>query len=459
MRRGLAVTALVLGLAPACASAQMAWPGYVTAPFRWDEDYSKGAPGASLPARLKHLALGGAGFVSLGGEYRSRMDTYDHPDFGARGAPDFTSNARRLLLHADAHLGPDVRAFVQLGEGFEAGRTPVRRAGDEGHVDLAQGFVDLGWGAPTARWRLRLGRQEVGIGRYVAVRDGTNVRRAFDGGRIDGTVGGWTVMGLAARPTQDRPGAFDDTADHADRLLAFTAEHALPAKGYRLGFAVLERDNRLARYAAGSGRERRTTLGVRVHGADGPWDADGQVSYQFGRLTPPGGRRLDIEAWGAAFEGARKLDLPWAPRLGVRIDAASGDGKAGDGKLGTFDLPYPNLSYLTDAAIFAPRNLADLQPFVAVNPTPALTVTLGSQVLWRMSRADSVYSPVGLPVIGPGGGGSHVATSPYGRVSWRINPLVEWQAAFVHASPGEALKAARAGKPQDFGMTALVLKF
>ncbi len=459
MRRGLAAAALAVGLAPACASAQMAWPGYVTAPFRWDEDYSKGAPGEGLPARLKHLALGDAEFLSLGGEYRFRLDTYDHPDFGAHGAPDFTSREQRLLLHADADFGPDLRGFIQLDEGFEAGRKPVRRVGDEGHLDLAQGFVDLGWGVPAARWRLRVGRQEVGIGRYVAVRDGINVRRSFDGARIDGTVNGWTVMGLAARPTLDRPAAFDDTGDHADRLMAVTAEHALLVKGYRLGFAVLERDNNQARYAAGTGRERRTTVGVRIHGADGAWDADGQVSYQFGRFTPTAGRRLDIEAWGAALEGGRRLDLPWAPRLAVRLDAAGGDGKAGDGKLGTFDLPYPNLSYLTDAAIFAPRNLADVQPFVALNPTPALTVTLGSQFLWRVSRADGVYSPIGLPVIGPGGGGNYVATSPYGRVSWRLNPLVEWQAAFVHASPAEALKAARAAKAQDFGMTALILRF
>ncbi len=293
----------------------------------------------------------------------------------------------------------------------------------------------------------------------MAVRDGTNIRRTLDGVRVDGTLAGWAVMGLAARPTLDRPGAFDDTADHTDRLVAGAAEHALPLKGFRLGLAVLERDNDLARYAAGIGRERRATLGVRVYGASGAWDADGQVSHQSGRFTPLGGSRLDIAAWGAAFEGGRKFDLPWAPQLAVRIDAAGGDGDSRDGKLSTFDLPYPNLSYLTDAAIFAPRNVRDLQPFVALNPTPSLTVTLGSQFMWRNSKADSIYSPVGFPVIGPGGGGDYVATSPYGRLSWRINPLVEWQAAVVHASPGEALKAAHAGRALDFGMTEIVLKF
>ena len=462
MRRGLAAAVASASLClpicvppPACAQA---WPGYAPKPFRWDEDYAKGAPGDGLPASLKYIPLASGGFVSLGGEYRDRIDSYGHPDFGGRGASRFTSDQQRLLLHADLHAGPDLRAFVQLGAGLEAGR-PVRRPGDEDHLDLAQGFVDLGWGPAARRWRLRVGRQEVGIGRYVAVRDATNIRRTFDGVRVDGTVAGWMVMGLAARPTLNRPEAFNDTADRTDKLLAATAEHVLPGTGFRLGFALLERDNSLARYAAGLGPERRSTVGLRIYGGRGPWDADGQVSYQFGRFAPLGGRRLEVAAWGAAFEGGRKLGLPWTPRLAVRVDTAGGDGDTKDGRLTTFDLPYPNLSYLTDAAIFAPRNVRDLQPFVVLSPTPSLTVTLGSQFLWRNSKADSIYSPIGLPVIGPGGGGDYVATSRYGRVSWRINPLVEWQAALVHASPGEALKAARAGKAQDFGMTALVLKF
>lgn len=459
MRRGLAAAAIALMLSPSWAQAQPAWPGYVIKPFRWDEDYSKGNQGGGLPARLKYLPLDGGDVLSLGGEYRYRIETYDRPDFGARNAGDFTSRQQRALVHADLHAGPDLRVFVQLGEGFEAGRKPAPRPGDEGHLDLAQGFIDLGWGAPDARWRLRVGRQEVAIGRYVAVRDGTDIRRAFDGVRIDGTSQGWTLMGLAARPVLDRPGAFDDTADHGDRLVAATAEHALPWKGYRLGLAWLQRDNATARYAAGTGRERRRTLGVRVYGTSGPWDADGQVSYQFGRFTPLGRGRLDIEAWGAAFEGGRKLDLTWSPRLAVRIDAAGGDWNGRDGRLSTFDLPYPNLSYLTDAAIFAPRNVRDLQPFVVLAPTRAVTLTLGSQFLWRNAKGDSVYSPIGLPVIGPGGRGDYLATTPYGRVSWRINPLVEWQATVVHAIPGEVLKAAHAGRSQGYGMTAIILKF
>jgi hypothetical protein len=38
-------------------------------------------------------------------------------------------------------------------------------------------------------------------------------------------------------------------------------------------------------------------------------------------------------------------------------------------------------------------------------------------------------------------------------------PLVEWQAAFVHAVPGEALRSAQGRRSLDFGYTSLALRF
>lgn len=459
----LALLAASLALAPGEALAQTApWPGYAPKMFRWDEDYGrlKDQARPDLPLKLKYLALDGHGdWLSLGGEYRFRIDDYSHPDFGLRGAEGFTSRQHRALIHGDAHFGPNLRAFVQLGAAAEDGRGRLGRPADRSDLDLAQGFVDLGWGPAAGRWRLRVGRQELGLGRYVSVREGTNIRRAFDGVRLDGLAGGWSLTGVAARAVRNAPDAFDDAGDRRDRLGFLGADHALGTSGYRLGLAYVEHDNEMARYAAGMGRERRSSLGVRIYGAHGPWDADGQVSWQFGRFTPTGRPGQDIEAWGAAFEGGRRLAVPWSPRLAVRIDGAGGDGNPNDGRLTTFDLPFPNLSYLTDAAVFAPRNVRDIQSFVTVNPTPALSLTAGAQFLWRNRRTDAVYAPNGAALLPPGGRGDYLATSPYLRASWRINPLVEWQLAAVRAEPGRALKAAGGRKPLSFFTTSIDVRF
>jgi hypothetical protein len=448
---------------PAAASAP--WPGYEIKFFRFDEDYSRlrtsEAP-LGFPLRLKYLPLtdDGGTFLSLGGEYRLRLDSYDHPDFGMRNAPAFLSVEQRMLLHADLHMGDAFRAFFQLGNDLEHGRKPFARPSDRSWPDIAQAFVDFNVGPADARWRLRIGRQEVGIGRYIAVRDGTNIRRTFDGARLDGEVAGFVVIALAARATRNQQGAFDDFPDSRDEVALVAVEHALPLAGYKLGLTAVERDNEAAMYAAGNGVEHRRMVSARIYGSDGGWDADGQISYQFGTFAPIGKERLTIAARGAAFEGGRSfVDLPWSPRLAIRIDGAEGDDNPKDRHLGTFDLPYPNFSYLTEAAIFAPRNVHDVQPFLTVNPTKTFSLTVGAEMLWRNTSQDAVYSPADTEIRAPGGHGLYIATQPYLRASWRPMPLIEWQAAYVHAIPGEALKTANGRRSLDFAFASVAVHF
>src|SRR5262245_22867002 len=94
--------AALMAATAACAADQSSsassvpWPGYTPKMFRWDEDYRslRGQDELShLPYRLKYLPLSGDGerYMSLGGEYRFRVDYYDHPDFGLQQAAGFTS--------------------------------------------------------------------------------------------------------------------------------------------------------------------------------------------------------------------------------------------------------------------------------------------------------------------------------------------------------------------------------
>jgi len=432
--------------------------------FRWDEDYRflRDQPGLALfPYRLKYIALSedGARYASLGGEYRFRVDEYQRPDFGLHNAADFASVQQRFLLHADVHFNSAVRLFVQLGGAAENGRKPFARPPDRSGADLAQGFLEIASTPDTARWRVRVGRQEVALGRYVAIRDGTNIRRTFDGVRLDGAIDDWALTGVAARATRNLRPAFDDDPDPNDGVYLLMAEHPLPWTGYKAGVIVIERNNYLARYAAGVGVERRRSVGVRLFGGNRGWDADGQVSYQFGSFAPAGQVLLDIDAWGAAFEGGRSFGTPWKPRLALRVDVAGGDNRPHDKRLTTFDLPYPNLSYLTDAALFSPRNVHDVQPFVSITPARDLTFTAGAQFLWRNSRYDAVYSAAYFPVVPPGGRGLYVTTEPYARLNWRMMPLAEFQGGVVRAMPGEALRSFGGTRRLDFAFASFALRF
>src|SRR5439155_927948 len=63
----------------------------------------------------------------------------------------------------------------------------------------------------------RLGRQEFeyGTGRLIDVREGPNLRLAFDATRVLTKAGGWSVDGWWAKPVRNNPGTFDDDPNPA----------------------------------------------------------------------------------------------------------------------------------------------------------------------------------------------------------------------------------------------------
>jgi hypothetical protein len=450
--------ALVVGAATGLSAEP-----YTIQSLRWQEDYSylRDREDLPLPLSLKYLTLPvGHAFVSIGGEYRVKLESYDAPNFGLTHTPNYAALSNRVLAHADIHTGSLVRVFVQLGYSDETGRKPVERPFDRGGVDLAQGFVDLNLSAAEDPWRLRLGRQEVAIGRYVTIRDGTAIRRTFDGVRIDGSLGSWTILAVDARATRNRPRAFDDEPDPADSAALVVATRKIPGTdALRIDLLVMQREFQEARYVAGFGHELRDSAGARFYGAAGNWDLDTQVSHQFGRFTLNGGPRLTIDSWGAAFEGGYTFHGTFGtPRLAVRIDAAEGNRRSNDHSLETFDLPYPNLSYLTDAAFIAPRNVWDIDPFITVLPARAFSVAVGAQFLWRLTSHDAIYSPIGTTIVPPNTAGSFVAAQPYVRASWKPDTFVELQLSATRAEPGTAVISA-GGRAQNYWASAFTLRF
>ncbi|MDX2235773.1 MAG: alginate export family protein [Hyphomonadaceae bacterium] len=437
--------------APAAALGQVGAEAYAIKPLRWEEDYSWLA-GIERPdgvPAFKYVALGEGAWASFGVEARARVETYDEPLFGLRGASDFVSAQGRLLVHGDVHLTPAVRTFVQLGVADERGREPDARAPDESALDLSQAFVDFG--RESGR-RLRIGRQELPFGRFLSLRDGTNIRRTFDGARLTGGLGDLRLDGFVARPTRNGPDAFDDDPDPADAAWGVSV-----SRGGLSAIYFGRRDER-SRYAAGVGTEERHTLALRTTGERGPWRWEAQAGVQSGELETAAGA-LDIRAAGFASEVSRGFDGAWRPRAALRIDAAGGDENPADGTLGTFDLGYPNLAYLSDAAAIAPRNVLDVHPFLTVQPTPQLTLTGGAEVLWRLERGDALYAPPAValtPVYA--GGGRYVGTQWYLRAGLRPDRHWDISLSAVRIDPGPAITRA-GGKAQTFAAVQTSLRY
>ncbi|MGH8685558.1 MAG: alginate export family protein, partial [Nitrosospira sp.] len=197
--RSLGLAAMVLAMAmPVTASEYK--------PLRFDEDWGQ----VCDKVRPKCWHIHEAATLTFGADGRIRAQHYGPDNFGIGRGSD-SHILFRGQVHGDLRVGKHVQAFVQLGAYDEAGRAGGPVSTDQSNPDLQQGF--LAWNGDM--FSLRVGRQEMTLGtsRLVSVREGPNIRLAFDGVRTSWSHGSHRIDGFAFRPVLNRPGAFDDSAN------------------------------------------------------------------------------------------------------------------------------------------------------------------------------------------------------------------------------------------------------
>ena len=435
--------------------------------FRFDEDYSgyqDPAKRAGPFAAFKYIPVGSGGAsVSLGGEVRERFEFYSPPYLGAPGRAGGGNSylLQRALLHADLHLTESLRAFVQVADLFAFGqnRNSLGAVQDD-RGELTQAFADYTAMAGSGdRVTVRGGRQEMafGSGRLVSEREGPNLRLAFDGVRaFVVTPDGGRLDAFVVRPVQPLRGTFNDRANPREAFWgAYGTSPVLAVPGLSVDAYYLGRDRSRAVYAEGSSSEQRNTAGVRVFGARGGWDWDTEAAYQFGTFGSAG-----IQAWTVSSDtGYTAAALAWQPRLGLKLDIASGGGSARQRVLGTFDALYPKVPYLAEAGLVAPANLVDAFPSIRVTPAKGVTLEAGLDVLWRHRTADTVYRPGLSPLPGLAGqGNAYTGNQMQVSAHWMASNNVALNTWFVHFTPGTSLARAN-GHATDFAASSVSFKF
>jgi len=458
-RLAVGIGIALFGTLGACSlsAADLACP---PRPFRWQDDCSSIARSdAALGWRRLRgipLAADGSSWLTLGGEYRFRIETLDEPSFGLRGET-YTARDHRWFAHADLHNAAGVRLFVQLSAAADSGRKPASRSFDQSAVDFAQVFADLPFRIGDNRLLLRLGRQELDLhgNRLVSTREAANLRRAFDMALASFSRGHVNALAFVGHTVHNSVGAFDDRADHGERFAGASFE-LVPGSSSTDAFTLffLDRERPRAVFQDAVGAERRRTYGIRFTRTLPEWDLALQAAFQRGNV---GAKRA--QARGLAGDvGYRPAHWALRPRFGVSFGYASGDRMAHDDAVGTFDVLYPNLGYFTDAPVFYPGNTADIQPNLSASPAAGLTVQTGCDFIRRLETTDAVYEPPGIPLVRGDGTGSHAAaTLCFGKATWRLTPNVELTGAYVHAQPEGVLRDA-GGTATDYWLALLSLK-
>ena len=390
------IAAAVLALSAAAAQAAD------FALLRWTEDHrdlADPARHASPLDGLKHISLGDDPdhYLSLGGQLRLKGLSLDAPLFGlgVTGADGYWF--QRLNLHGDWHAGPHLRIFAEIGDARVHGKEAPPTIVDANRADLQLAFADFTARVSGHPLVLRLGRQELAFDywqRFVAVREGPNVRRAYDGARLTWSAGRVEATAFATEPVAYRNDeAFDDRDQDGLRFSGLRLRRGF-GDGVHLDGYWYRYSRADARFGGVLAEERRDVFGLQSAGRAGRFDWDAEAQYQAGEFGDS-----DIRAWalgnvfGYGFPGPA-----WKPRLSLQLDAASGDRQADDRRLETFNPLFSRGSYFSQSGLTDFSNLVNLGLFIGIRPTPPLTLSLGGGRMMRQTRADAAYAQPLLPI-------------------------------------------------------------
>lgn len=423
---------------------------------RSDEDYGylAKADRAGLDT-LRYIPVGPDAYLALGGEARVRIDAFDAPRFGVAGEQADTYGLVRGLFSADLHLGQRIRVYGELGWHRDVDKTDAPALTDRDGLDAQVAFVEV---TPDAdrRWRLRLGRQELTFSpaqRFVSVREGPNIRQSFDGLRVTRQADRLRLDAFYVTPVTIDPGAFDDSSNRDQRFYGVYATARL-GKAVSLDVYALGLDRDGARFGGVTGDERRRSLGARLAGQAGAVDFEAEGMIQHGAFA---GRK--IRAWGGSIGGGYTLAAPWKPRLGLRIDAGSGDKDPNDDRLGTFNPLFPKGAYFNESGLTSWSNLVAIRPSLSLSPSKTVLVEISYLDRARLTGEDAIY--LQPAAVLPGSSASRakaVGRALQADLGWQATRNIKVQVQALHQEAGAAVKAA-SGRDGDFVMAILQYRF
>ncbi len=332
-------------------------------------------------------------FLTLGGEYRARIEHYTNENYTDR---DLTYYSQRVNLHASLMLGTKFRLFGELYSGYVTDNENIFLESDE--IDLHQGFLE--WkpiNSSSFKTTVRLGRQEIGYGasRIVGIREGPNMRRSFDMARVIIQKNNSSIDLLYGKEVDISPFSFDNKSNifksDVSNPSFWGAYYRRPFLGdigkldlYYFGFY-----SNLSRFNDVAGTETRHSIGARSFGTKGRLSYNTEIIIQWGELG-----NSDIFAYNIETDWKYTIiKNGWKPKLGIKADWSSGDQRAGDGKVGTFNPIFVNPAIYSLAAVNTPANITSLHPNFTFYPMEGLTIYLDYAFIYRTQSNDGLYTP------------------------------------------------------------------
>ena len=97
------------------------------------------------------------------------------------------------------------------------------------------------------------------------------------------------------------------------------------------------------------------------------------------------------------------------------------------------------------AAFFRPANLADLHLSLQMQPREDLTLTVGTDAVWRHTKSDAIYATGGSVLLPATDASRYVGTTAEAAVQWKLNRHVVATVSYVHMFTGSYVSASKGG--------------
>ncbi|MGL5839122.1 MAG: alginate export family protein [Sphingorhabdus sp.] len=374
--------------------------------------------------------------VKLGLDARLRYEVIDPTAFGNGPQDKGGYLLWRVAPDIELEIAPRWRVHAQVFAAGQSGRNGGARGNDRNDFDLTQAYVE--W-RPEEGSYVRAGRQEMalGSGRLLAAFDGANVRRRFDGVLGQARVGNWIVVGLAASPVLVQPGVFDDESDFNRLAVGAGAVHGDVSRNSEAVYAI-RTQSFVPLFGAPGGRQERFTLGARIVRTSPHLFVEAEALAQFGSAESGS----NIRAWAVAgevrapitnFGGAQML-------AGAKFSITSGDRNRSDRRITGFDPLFPNPAFTGSFPIFAPTNIASVNPALSLQWPNGNRMGIDVALMQRLTIRDQLYTLGGFAIT-TRGPGRDVGALWALTGSYRINCALSVNGAVIWLNAGRSFAA------------------
>lgn len=438
----LAVVLLPAGLSsaepPTSQPAAPRGPKYNN--LRYDDDFSylDGPAGSYTPDffdPIKNIHLGEDFRLSLGGEFRGRLDSVTHKSFGSTGPTQDTYFLHRYYYHADLRYRGLARLFVQGVDAWieDHDGTPGIPSPSE-HFDAHQLFLDLRVLGEDVPLTVRFGRQELSYGkqRFVSPLDWANVRRTWDALKVFWSDKTWDIDVWYAKPVfPPRVHQPDRYNEEVDFYGAYVTYKGIPRHGVDVYFLALDDTRNLANANGRAGDLALYTFGSRFWGKTGPADYETELAGQWGKWAGQ-----TVQAWSWSVDGGWTfVECPWAPRIGTGFDFATGDDNPTDNVHQTFNQLFPlGHAYFGFLDLVGRQNIVSPNVNLTLKPHKAVTGRVAYHAFFVDEVKDALYNAGGVGVRRlPGGGAGHeIGHEVDVTIEWAIDPHMTLLFGYSH---------------------------